>query len=176
MSEFMLAAILAAISGALGVVVGRFWDVHSESKRWRRDMRVRSYEGVAAAFYQYREVLREVSESPRNGVEFSKQVLRVWKSHEIWNKRLSSLWLHGSKQAVVTAYELDHELAKLGEWILVHPIPEAEWAERKEPAQKRFDDYVDAVRKDLALPSLKDVRAGAPSRLTPPPSSPPGAI
>ena len=59
----MLAAILAAISGALGVVIGRFWDVHSESKRWRRDMRVRSYEGVAAAFYQYREVLREVSES-----------------------------------------------------------------------------------------------------------------
>jgi hypothetical protein len=44
----------------------------------------------------------------------------------------------------------------------------------KEPAQKRFDDYIDAVRKDLSLPSLKVLRAGAPSRTAPPPSSPPG--
>jgi hypothetical protein len=68
-------------------------------------------------------------------VEFSKQVERVWRSHATWNQCLSSLWLHGSKQAVVTAYELDHALADLGEWIFLNPIPEAEWAERKELAQ-----------------------------------------
>jgi hypothetical protein len=62
-------------------------------------------------------------------VEFSKQVERVWKTHAIWNTRLGSLWLHGSEQAVVAAYQLDHALAQLGEWILDHPIPEAEWVD-----------------------------------------------
>jgi hypothetical protein len=37
---------------------GRWWDIRSESARWRRDRRVRSYEDVAAEYYRLRETVR----------------------------------------------------------------------------------------------------------------------
>jgi hypothetical protein len=39
-----------------------------------------------------------------------------------------------------------------------HPIRGVDWPRQKEPIHKRFDNYVDAVRKDLSLPSLGVLR------------------
>lgn len=50
-----------AATGLLGLVLGRFWDRISESATWRRDMRVRCYEELAATYYQLREAIRVLS-------------------------------------------------------------------------------------------------------------------
>lgn len=164
--ESVNAALAAAVAGLLGVVLGRFWDTRSESARWRRDAKVRSYQDLAAEFYDYREVIREVSVSSRDPSEFSEQMKRLWQSHAVWNRILSAVWLHGSEKAAVAAYELDHAVSVLGEWVMDHQVPEGEWASRKEPVEKRFDDYVDAVRRDLSLPALGIRRARAGDRVS----------
>jgi hypothetical protein len=122
---------------------------------------------LAAEFYDYREVIREVSVSSRDDPpEFSEQVKRLWQSHAAWNRRLSAVWLHGSEKATVAAYELDQALAVIGEWVMDHQVPEDEWANRKEPVERKFDDYVDAVRRDLSLPALGIRRARAGDRVS----------
>lgn len=41
-------AVLVALAGVFGIVLGRVWDFRLEAARWRRDQRVRVYEGLAA--------------------------------------------------------------------------------------------------------------------------------
>jgi hypothetical protein len=160
------AVLAAALAGLAGVAIGRLWDARSEAARWRRDNKVQTYQAMAAEFYNYREVIREVSVSERDPSGFSEQVERLWRSHAVWNQRLSAVWLHGSEKAAVAAYELDHALAEVGEWVIDHPVPEGEWPGRKEPVEKRFDDYIDAVRRDLSLPALGIRRARAADRVS----------
>jgi hypothetical protein len=128
-------------------------------------MKVRSYQVLGAEFYKYRETIREVSVSARDPSEFPKQVERFWRAHAKWNQHLSAVWLHGSERAAVAAYDLDQALAVIGEWVMEHQVPEDEWASRKEPVEKSYDDYVDAVRRDLSLPALGIRRARAGDRV-----------
>lgn len=44
----METAVLAALAGLVGIVLGRVWDFRLEVVRWRRDQRVRVYEALAA--------------------------------------------------------------------------------------------------------------------------------
>ena len=45
----MLTALIAAVAGIAGLVIGRWRDIRSESDRWRRDRRARSYEEVRSS-------------------------------------------------------------------------------------------------------------------------------
>ncbi|MEU0875338.1 hypothetical protein [Nocardia brasiliensis] len=85
--------------------------------------------------------------------------------HAVWNERLTSVWVHGSEAAATAAYALDHELAELGTAVVYERLPESDWIVRREPVQQRFDDYIDAIRADLALPHLRVLRANASDRL-----------
>lgn len=38
------AALIGAAGVLLGLVVGRFWDVRSELRKWRRDQKVQAYQ------------------------------------------------------------------------------------------------------------------------------------
>jgi len=53
----METAVLAALAGLFGIVLGRVWDLRLEAVRWRRDQRVRVYEDMAATYYAAREPL-----------------------------------------------------------------------------------------------------------------------
>ena len=57
----MGSAALASLTAVLGLVVGRYWDYHSESRKWLRDQRIRIYEELAGAYYETREAYREVA-------------------------------------------------------------------------------------------------------------------
>ena len=43
-------ALLAALAGIIGIMLGRLWDARSESSRWRRDQKTASYQRLAEAF------------------------------------------------------------------------------------------------------------------------------
>jgi hypothetical protein len=158
-------AILAALAGLIGLVAGRLWDTRSESTRWRRDQRVMSYQSVACEFYRYREVLRLTSACPKDSPDRVHATATLMEHHAVWNQCLSALWLHGSENAARAAYELDHAISILGDYVYEHEIPPDEWVLRKEEAQEKFDDYIDAVRKDLSLPALGVLRERAHDRI-----------
>jgi hypothetical protein len=84
--------------------------------------------------------------------------------HSTWNQCLAALWLHGSEDAARAAYEVDHALSILGEYVLENEIPPEEWPQQREEAQQKFDDYIDAVRYDLSLPALGVLRERAHDR------------
>ncbi|MFI6044255.1 hypothetical protein ACIA8C_21675 [Nocardia sp. NPDC051321] len=46
----MSAALLAAVTGVVGLLIGRYWDSRSEVKRWQRDQKVLSYRCLADSF------------------------------------------------------------------------------------------------------------------------------
>lgn len=54
----METAVIGAIAGVFGLVLGRLWDSRSEYTRWRRDQRVASYGALAREFYRLRERYR----------------------------------------------------------------------------------------------------------------------
>jgi hypothetical protein len=52
----MIAAIIGAAGVLLGLVVGRFWDIRSELRKWRRDQKVQAYQRLAEALFAMREI------------------------------------------------------------------------------------------------------------------------
>jgi hypothetical protein len=163
----MTSAILAVLAGLIGLVAGRLWDTRSESSQWRRDQRVMSYQSVASEFYRYREVLRLASVCPKESPDRGRATTELMEHHALWNQCLSAVWLHGSESAARAACELDHALSALGDYVLGNEIPSVEWMARREAAQQKFDDYIDAVRKDLSLSALGVLRERAYERIAP---------
>jgi hypothetical protein len=53
----METAVVAALAGLFGIVLGRVWDLRLEAVRWRRDQRVHVYEDLATTYYAAREPL-----------------------------------------------------------------------------------------------------------------------
>ncbi|GAA2339172.1 hypothetical protein [Dactylosporangium salmoneum] len=159
----MTTALIAAIAGVAGVIFGRWWDIRSESARWRRDRRVQSYEDVAAEHYRLREALRLLAvrepdadvAALRSGVEAA---------YADWNRILSALWLHGSDAVAISAVRVDHEFNLLLREARRTAMDQAAWPRAREPLYERYDDFIDAVRAELSLPRLTALRAGAATR------------
>lgn len=168
----MEAAVLAGLAGLIGIVIGRLWDTRSESARWRRDRRVQSYQDVAAEFYRLRETIRVLGELQPQAPEFDQQRRHAAEVSADRNRSLSALWLQGSESAATAALKLDHALVVLLRRAITEVIDWQAWPEAREPVQRAFDDFVDAVRADLALPALAALRAGSAARsMVPPPAN-----
>jgi hypothetical protein len=58
-----IAALIGASGVLLGLVVGRFWDVRSELRKWRWDQKIQAYQRLAEAFFVMRENLRATAET-----------------------------------------------------------------------------------------------------------------
>ncbi|MEV8019102.1 hypothetical protein AB0O76_22715 [Streptomyces sp. NPDC086554] len=162
----MATALLTVIAGLAGLVIGRFWDSRSESARWRRDLRVRSYEDVAKEFYHHRALIQRCSALSVDSSEKEEAVRVLSDHHAVWNQQLTALWIHGSEPAAATAYSLDHEMSALRRIAIREQIPFSSWHLRREPVQQAFDDFLDAVRADLSLPALQVLRRNAPDRIS----------
>jgi hypothetical protein len=163
----VLTALIAAVAGIAGLVIGRWWDIRSESDRWRRDRRVRSYEEVAAEFYRLREALRILAMLDPANPDFDAQRARLEEAYAQWNRILSALWLHGSDDVAAAAIKIDYEFNELLSKALHMTVDWTVWPLLREPLYASFDDYVDAVRRELSLPRLVALRAGAAARQTP---------
>jgi hypothetical protein len=163
----VLTALIAAIAGVAGLVIGRWWDTQSESARWRRDRRIRSYEDVAAEFYRLREAVRLLAMLDPATPDFNAQRSRVEEAYAQWNTILSALWLHGSEHVAAAAISIDHEFNELLSEAIRTTADWTVWPQRREPLYASFDNYVDAVRRELSLPRLEALRAGAAVRQTP---------
>ena len=163
----MLTALIAAVAGLAGLVIGRWWDIRSESARWRRDRRVRSYEEVAAEFYRLREALRLLAMLDPATPDFDEQRSRVEQAYAQWNRILSAVWLHGSDNVAAAAITIDHEFNEVLSEAMRTTVDWTSWPQLREPLYAAFDDYVDAVRRELSLPRLASLRAGAALRQTP---------
>jgi len=165
--EDVQTALIAAVVGIAGLVIGRWWDVRSESARWRRDRRVQSYEDVAAEFYRFREAVRLLAMRDVATPDFDAQRTRVEESYADWNRILSALLLHGSENVVTAALKIDQEFNELLTEAIRTTVDWTTWPQLREPLYVSFDDYVDAVRRDLSLPRLAALRAGAAVRQMP---------
>jgi hypothetical protein len=163
----VLTALIAAVAGIAGLVIGRWWDTRSESDRWRRDRRIRSYEEVAAEFYRLREAVRLLAMLDLATPDFDAQRSRVEEAYSQWNRILSALWLHGSDDVAAAAIKIDQELNDLLGKALRTTVDWTVWPQLREPLYASFDDYVDAVRREFSLPRLTALRAGAAARQAP---------
>ena len=171
MEERVQVALLVALSGLIGIIGGRFWDARSESRRWRRDQRMQSYQAVAGEFYRYRDAIRELGRVPSPGPEHDGRLAEVSKLRTDWNRSLATLWLHGSERAAASALSVDHQLSRLGTRAREEGIPDERWSADREPVLAAYDDFVDAIRNDLNLSPLAALRAGAGTRSLGSPSS-----
>jgi hypothetical protein len=163
----LFTALIAAVAGIGGLVIGRWWDTRSESTRWRRDRRIRSYEDVAAEFYRLREAVRLLAMLDSATPDLEAQRSRVEETYAQWNRTLSALWLHGSEDVAVAAIKIDHQFNALLSEALRTTADWTSGPQLREPLYASFDDYVDAVRRELALPRLLALRAGAAARQQP---------
>jgi hypothetical protein len=163
----MLTALIAAVTGLVGLAIGRWWDIRSESHRWRRDRRVRSYEDVATEFYHLREAVRQLAMLDRATPAFTDRRAGVEDAYARWNRTLAALWLHGSESVATAALTIDHAFNELLARALSTTVDWDTWPRLREPLYAAFDDYVDAVRRDLSLPRLTALRAGSAVRQTP---------
>jgi hypothetical protein len=62
------------MAGVVGILLGRFWDAHSERRRWRRDQRIRLYEQLAGAYYVSREAYRALALLPLDAPDYEREV------------------------------------------------------------------------------------------------------
>lgn len=163
----MITALMAAVAGIGGLIIGRWWDTRAELDRWRRDRRVRSYEEAAAEFYRLREVVRVLAMLDPATPDFDAQRSRVEEAYAQWNKVLSALWLHGSEDVAAAAIRIDFEFNQLLSEAMQTTVNWSMWPRLREPLYASFDDYIDVVRRDLSLPRLAALRAGALARQAP---------
>ncbi len=107
----METAVLAALAGLFGIVLGRVWDVRLEAVRWRRDQRVRVYEDLAATY------MRHVSHCWDwlwlSQARQRQMLLRSGHLLSLLNGTVVATWFHGSFLVTATLQQFDHQLSRL---------------------------------------------------------------
>lgn len=149
-----ITALIAALAGVLGLLVGRFWDVRAENVRWRRDQRIRSYESLAGAYYSIREALRRLAAQEPGTPENETEISRTLEVAVEWNRQLLSVWLHGTEPVTRSLRRLDRSVDELFRESAGARIGWEEFRRRRANADESLDRFIEAVRNDLALPDL----------------------
>ncbi|MEU3010226.1 hypothetical protein [Nocardia asteroides] len=173
----MTAAFLAALAGLAGVMVGRLWDIRSESARWRRDQKTASYQRVIEQFQVTYEAVRVVALADLDAAAFQ-ALLEHTRSggFAAWDSAVAAVWLHGSTDVVVAVTDLDEALGTLFTAATDRQIHNrAEWNQARQPAGTAFERFVNAARRELDLPSAP-VRVFHATRTSPPTEFPSPAI
>jgi hypothetical protein len=151
----MVPAIVAAIAGVLGLVLGRFWDTHAEARRWRRDQRIRIYEQFASAYYASREGYRSVALLTPGSQEAEQAAARALDLGVDFNRTLIALWLHRSATVALAAHELDIEMNKLFITARSRHFTWDAWRVVPGPAERAPERFTETVRAELGLPRVR---------------------
>lgn len=152
----MDAAILAALAGILGLVLGRLLDNRGEAARWKRDQRIRVYESLADSYYQIREAIRVLGMSEPGSADAEAAELHVYEiAASGWNQHVVASWLHGSPSVVRAVQHLDRSVVELFLLSRTRHFTWNEFQEARNPALEALESYIEAVRKELHLPGLR---------------------
>lgn len=90
-------AILAASAAIVGIVIGCFWDIRTESVRWQRDQRAASYRALAEQFQPVCEVLRALALINPATARYGARVDEVRQNvYQGWDSAYTAVWLYGS--------------------------------------------------------------------------------
>jgi hypothetical protein len=150
----MEAATIGALAALFGLVIGRLWDNRLESRRWRRDQRIRVYEKFAAVHYEMREALRVLALTKPSTPEAAAAENRVRELGADWNKAMVAVWLHGSGPVTEAVRRLDEEVVRLVDIVRSRQLTWEEFREQRSAASRNLEAYVEAVRGELKLPRL----------------------
>jgi hypothetical protein len=148
------AALIAAATGLLGLLLGRFWDRISESATWRRDTRVRCYEEMAGTYYQLREAIRVLSALEPATAESDLAVDRVLELGAKWESDVVAVWLHGSQSVTTAVKELDNRITELFLEARSARLTWEEWRDRRAEAEAALEEVISAIRRDFRLPEF----------------------
>jgi hypothetical protein len=151
----MWTAMVAAIAAILGVAVGRLWDSRAESARWHRDETMASYQRLAEAFRSSYDHIQDIAFTDPNAAGYSLTVRKVIiEGNHVWHDALSSVWFHGSSGVIAAATSLDRSLTDLHSHVIGTLFLAEEWAKARVPARRAFEEFLEAVRAELALPQV----------------------
>ncbi|MFC8384429.1 hypothetical protein [Nocardia sp. NPDC057272] len=150
----MTAAFFAALAGLVGVMIGRLWDIRSESTRWRRDQKTASYQRVIEQFQVTYEAIRVVALTDTDAAAFQALIEHTRSGgFAAWDSAVAAVWLHGSTDVVVAVTDLDEALGALFSAATDRQIQDrAEWDQARQPAGAVFEQFVNAARRELDLP------------------------
>lgn len=151
----MTPAIMAAVAGILGIVIGRFWDIRTESSRWRRDQKTASYQRFAEQFRVTYETLRAIALTDPEDPAATEMIREArTSSFQPWDSACAAVWLHGEADVVMAASELDRALTELAAKAQEHMFTVADWNTARVPAREAFERFVHAARHELDLPAV----------------------
>ncbi|MCU1645422.1 MAG: hypothetical protein JWN03_5697 [Nocardia sp.] len=165
----MTAAMVAAVAATLGIVVGRFWDVRSESARWRRDQMVTSYQRLAEAYRRTVEGIRTVALADPADPALPGLVAQV-RSDSEWDDGYVAVLLHGSPEVAEAALAMDVAVTELFYEAQDRRHGVEDWYRIRIPAGRAQEGFIDAVRAELDLKPIP-VKYRAVARQVPAPAS-----
>jgi hypothetical protein len=146
------AALIAGLAGVLGLIVGRFWDSHSEARRWRRDQRIRTYEEFAGAYYKSREGFRRLAMTEVGTIDADEALLSALDTGIEFNRVVVAVWLYSSAPVSAAVREVHHEIMRSFFNARERTFTWDEWRVARSPAERALERFVEAVRAELSLP------------------------
>jgi hypothetical protein len=151
----METAVLAALAGLFGIVLGRVWDLRLEAVRWRRDQRVRVYEDLAATYYAAREPLLVLAMAEPGTPEADAAAIRALAIAAEWNRGVVATWFHGSSLVTATLQQFDQQLSRLFDKARACRLTWEEFADEHRATEESLEAFIEAVRQELKHPPLK---------------------
>lgn len=149
----MDAALLAALAGVIGIVLGRLWDSRSEAARWRRDQETVSYQRLAEAFIVLYEEIRSVALTERDTDALTEAIERA-RRDKTWDNALVAVWLYGSTSVVTAASLMDRTVTKLFYDAQARQHSAEDWNRARIRSTNAFEAFLAAIRKDISLPPI----------------------
>ncbi len=150
----METAVLAALAGLVGIVLGRVWDFRSEVVRWRRDQRVRVYEALAATYYAAREPLVSMAMAEPGTPEKDAAAIRALSIAAEWNRGMVATWLHGSPPVIAALQQFDRQLSELFNKARSRRLTWEQFAHEHRATEEGLKAFIEAVRKELKHPPV----------------------
>lgn len=150
----MDATVIAGLAAIVGLVLGRFWDSRSETARWRRDQRIRTYEQVGGSYYALREAIRVLAMLEPSSESTPEVASRALDLGVEFNRAIVAVWLHGSGPVAAAVREIDREVIKMFLAAREHRFSWEEWRDVRAPAEHALERFIEAVRSELSLPQL----------------------
>ncbi|MEV0551782.1 hypothetical protein [Nocardia salmonicida] len=151
----MIPATLAAIAGVLGIVIGRFWDSHAESTRWRRDQKTASYQRYAEEFQSSYGLIRAIALADRASETFTETLARAKADgFQASDAAFITVWMHGSASVVEAATRVEHAMTDLYERAQEHTVSVDGWRQMADPTRRAFEGFLHTMRNELALPAV----------------------
>ncbi|MEV0463793.1 hypothetical protein AB0I30_12885 [Nocardia tengchongensis] len=152
----MTAALLAAVTGVVGLAIGRLWDTRSESTRWRRDQKTACYQRLAEEFQATYEAIRIIALTDTNSTSLQSLIEHTRTGgFAAWDSAVAAIWLHGSAEVVASATQLDDAIGTLFYSAVERQLTTLEaWRQARVPAREALERFIESARKELDLPSV----------------------